>query len=195
MLETDQNQFFESALFQVLGEEAEVKSIHFITGGCINNTIQLITNRGDFFLKWNEESALEMYEQEAKGLELLRKSTTISIPQVLGLGKVENKAFLILEFIEQGFQSENYWADFGTQLAEMHKSATNEKFGLDFNNFIGSLKQGNEPSENWIEFFVEKRLRPQFGLAYYNNVIDVSYLRKLDQLPGGFGANFPQRKT
>ncbi len=107
MLQTDQNQFFESAIFQTTGEEVEVKFIHFITGGCINNTIQLNTNRGEFFLKWNEESALEMYEQEAKGLELLRENSSITIPQVLGLGKVENKAFLLLEFIDQGFPRAN----------------------------------------------------------------------------------------
>ncbi|MFT5617649.1 MAG: protein-ribulosamine 3-kinase [Arenicella sp.] len=194
MLETDQNQFFESAIFQAIGEEAEVKFIHFITGGCINNTIQLNTNRGEFFLKWNEESSLEMYEKEVKGLEVLRANSSITIPQVLGLGKVENKAFLLLEFIDEGFQSPTYWTDFGRKLAEMHKSTTSDKFGLDFNNFIGSLQQNNEFHVDWIEFFVEKRLRSQFGLAYYNKLIDVSYLRKLDQLPQALERIFPKEK-
>jgi fructosamine-3-kinase len=194
VLDTDQNQFFESAIFQTIGEDVEVKFIHLITGGCINNTIQLNTNKGDFFLKWNEESALEMYEQEVKGLELLRGNSSITIPEVLGLGKIENKAFLLLEFINEGFQSPTYWTDFGVQLAQMHKSAINDNFGLDFDNFIGSLKQSNDYHENWIEFFVEKRLRSQFGLAYYNNLIDISYLRKLDKLPQALERIFPKEK-
>ncbi len=63
-----------------------------------------------------------------------------------------------------------------------------------FNNFIGSLQQNNEFHENWIEFFVEKRLRPQFGLAYYNKLIDVSYLRHLDKLPQALERIFPKEK-
>lgn len=40
----------------------------------------------------------------------------------------------------------------------MHQQ-THPKFGLEFDNYIGSLQQSNEQNKNWDDFFIQKRLQ------------------------------------
>jgi fructosamine-3-kinase len=182
-LEIDQNQFFESALFQCLGNNVKVEEIQFESGGCINNALKLITNKGIFFFKYNIEKPIEMFENEAKGLSLLKEHFPSTVPDVIGFGKVMDKSFLVLEYIQSRFPQKNYWKRLGESLAEMHQKNISQLHGLSFNNFIGSIPQQNLPmTDNWEEFFVEKRLRTSFGLAFYHGLIDESYMRLLDKL-------------
>ena len=192
MIETDQNVFFETAIFQSVGKEVDIRFIHFITGGCINQTIQLDTDQGSFFLKWNEEPMLEIFEKEAKGLRLLKENSSLTVPEVLGVGKIEQKSYLLLELVGYGPERPDYWETLGHQLAEMHQSTTNTQFGLEFNNYIGKLEQNNEFHDNWLSFFMEKRLRAQFGLAYYNGLIEKEFMRKLDALETRLEGFFPE---
>ena len=191
MFDHNQNQFFESAIFQSTGLQTEIQFIHFVTGGCINQTIHLQTSKGHFFLKWNEQESLDMFEKEAKGLKLLKEHAHMTVPEVIGTGKIENKAFLLLEYIDSYPAKTNYWEQFGEALAELHK-CSNKSYGLDFDNYIGSLPQKNEPEQDWLDFFIEKRLRVQFGLAYYNGLIGKAYLEKLDQLAIKLADFFPK---
>lgn len=181
MLETNQSQFFEAALFQTLGSPTQVDSIQFVSGGCINNAIRLNTSKGPFFLKWNESQPAYMFEAEAKGLALLASANAVRIPEVIGHGEVAEKSYLLLEFIDSRPPAKGYWERFGEELAKLHRQQTSH-YGLDFENYMGSLNQQNTPHDKWVDFFVEKRLRPQFGMAFYHHKIPENYLRKLDKL-------------
>ena len=47
----------------------QVVSVKTVSGGCINTCVQLQTNGGIFFVKWNRKDAFPgMFEAEAKGL-------------------------------------------------------------------------------------------------------------------------------
>jgi fructosamine-3-kinase len=183
MFETDQNQFFESALFESLGEQHTVLSIHFITGGCINNTLKLETNKGVFFIKWNEshDQESDMFEKEAEGLNLLRSSNAIKVPEVLGKGKIGTKNYLLLEFIPKQAPCKDFWQDFGTSMAHLHQT-THQYYGLCYTNYIGRLPQKNDWQDQWIDFFIENRLEVQLGLAIYNRYIDQDFAKRFRQL-------------
>lgn len=191
MFQDNNKQFFDAVICQSIGREVQIQSIDLVTGGCINQTICLKTDIGQFFLKWNEQQALDMFRQEAKGLDLLRDHCKMTIPQVIGLGEFEDKAYLLLSYIESCPEKPDYWEEFGQQLAEVHR-ISQPNFGLSFNNYIGSLPQNNESDKTWLTFFIEKRLRVQFGLAYYNGLIDKSYLKKLDLLQKRLEGFFPE---
>ncbi|MCS7003787.1 MAG: fructosamine kinase family protein [Cytophagales bacterium] len=183
--------FFESALLQC-GILAEVQSYEFVAGGCINVAAKVQTNKGTFFIKWNEhENAIEMFDAEAKGLETLKKTNTFRVPEVIGVGKVVEKSFLLLEYIGFGVKRKDFWEIFGWQLAQLHRN-TSSQFGLHFDNFIGSLPQKNTFHDSWHTFYFEERLRPQMELAYYQQLIDKSYLYKLDKLEKATEDLFPQ---
>ncbi|MCS6832155.1 MAG: fructosamine kinase family protein [Flammeovirgaceae bacterium] len=179
--ETNQYQFFESALFHSLGYSVKIENFYFESGGCINNALRLQTSRGTFFFKYNIDKPLEMFETEAKGLALLKESSCFTVPEVIGYGRWMDKSYLVLEFIVSRSPHKNYWKEMGEKLAQLHRQ-THPFFGLSFDNFIGALPQRNEPHANWESFFISQRLRPLFERAYYHGLIDESYLRLIDRL-------------
>jgi len=105
-----------------------------------------------------------MFDAEAKGLKLLRNANAIEIPTVIGIGEDDDNQFILLDFIEQGPQTRSYWKDLGVRLANLHKTTTLH-FGLDHDNYIGSLRQFNPTSQSWIDFFVHQRLNVQLKFA------------------------------
>ncbi len=155
--------FIQTVLKSTIGSACQLIESHFVAGGCINNTLKLVTTQGPFFLKWKQEEP-ELFVKEARGLEVLKKLSPINVPQVLACGRESNKDYLLLEFIEKGPLSSTFWADFGKNLAEQHKQ-THEYFGLDHDNHIGRLPQSNSARRNWVDFFIHERLEPQLKLA------------------------------
>lgn len=185
------NDFFEAAIYQSTGQEAQIKFIHFVTGGSINQTVQLETTKGSFFLKWNEHRMQDAFEKEAKGLLLLRSNTPLKVPEVLGVGSVVEKSYLLLEFIDSHAYKKDYWIVLGEGLALLH-GHTQKEFGLDFDNYIGTLPQHNTPYKDWLDFFIEKRVRPQFGIAYYRDTIDKDFYSRVDALHQRLQDFFPK---
>lgn len=145
--------------------QTELKAFSFCGGGCINNGGKLVTGRCVYFLKWNNREKFPgMFEAEAKGLKLLAVPKVIHIPEVILSGETDHWQFLLLEFIDEKEKTSAYWHNLGTQLAALHRN-TSDQFGLDHDNYIGSLPQINTPVENWIDFFAEQRLDVQIKLA------------------------------
>lgn len=180
-LHITQIQFFESILFEGLGHEVVVDGYQFLSGGNINNAVRVDTDEGFFFIKWNENEQEDIFICEANGLELLRSTYEVHVPEVIGYGHKLQKSYLILEYISSPQQKVNYWEDFGASLAHMH-GHTCSKFGLAYDNYIGSLRQSNDFSASWIDFFIEKRLKAQAGLALYNGEMPKSLYEKFTDL-------------
>jgi fructosamine-3-kinase len=151
-------------LEEILGEEARV--ISGIGGGSIADSNIIETSSGKrFFLKTGFSSS--MFINEANGLKELRKPGCIKIPEVIAA----DRDFLLLELVTPGQRMKNFWEVFGRQFAEMHKF-TARSYGFYENNYIGATPQMNIPSEseqnNWVEFYLNKRLGFQIELAEKN---------------------------
>ncbi|GAB4040036.1 fructosamine kinase family protein [Spirosoma jeollabukense] len=173
----EQFSFFESILFLALGQTVEVIEMQFLSGGDINTSAQVFSSEGVFFVKWNQMDQSQhvlgkptMFEAEARGLDLLRHTGALHIPKVIGHGQHQDKAYLILDYIDPGKPTETYWETLGQSLAVLH-SHTQPKFGLHFDNYIGSLPQDNTLTTNGLDFFFEHRLLPQAGLALYKELL------------------------
>lgn len=173
--------FFENALQKCLNKDVKVIEYHSISGGCINNTARLNTSARPFFIKWNEVNKGDLFSAEAKGLQMLYNTKTISIPEVIGFGKLETKTFLILEFIESQLPGTQFWEELGSSLSELHK-ITNNCYGLDHDNYIGSLHQKNGFTTSWVQFFIENRLDIQIELAYHKGYISESFIKKFKNI-------------
>lgn len=159
-----------------------VRDFNFASGGCINNGGRVATTNDVFFLKWNDRMQFPgMFEAEAKGLSLLRRSSPLVAPEVLLSGQAESYQFLLMEYIDEGRRASSYWRDLGVGLAALH-NARSKEFGLDHDNYIGSLPQHNKPSGSWVEFFVEQRLRVQLQIALDKGAFDESSSRKFEEL-------------
>ena len=140
-------------------------SVKPVSGGSINDSFKLATDAGHFFIKMNSASQYPgMFEAEVKGLELLEAPGVIRIPRPVLCTKYGDNAYLIMEFIDEGGEGGNSWKKFGKQLADMHRQS-HSGFGLDHQNYIGSLEQSNNLKNTWAEFFAAERIEPQLKLA------------------------------
>lgn len=101
--------------------------------------------------------------KEAKGLKLLEKNIEeikgFKTPEILKVSKKE----LHLEKINEINPKPEHMSLFGEHLAKLHQKRFT-KYGLNFDNFIGLNPQINICSENWGEFFYEKRLLFQVNM-------------------------------
>jgi len=152
-------------LQSLTNQPGEIISTKPLSGGSINNALKVETNQGVFFLKYNKAARFpQMFEKEAKGLNVLRNTGTIDVPEVLHAGEAGDRAYLLLSFINSSGMSPDFWELFGKRLTALH-SHTTAQFGLDHDNFMGSLYQSNHFHEKWDEFFIHERLEPQVRMA------------------------------
>lgn len=169
-------------LKETLQDEVLLKDFTPINGGCISNGGKLHTSKGIFFLKWNHASKFPfMFEAEAKGLSLLYDSNSIRIPTVVGVGETKAYQFILMEFIERHSKASDYWESLGTSLSLLHKK-NSAAYGLDHDNYIGSLPQYNTIKKSWIEFFTTHRLQVQLKIAIDSKTISLSHLNKFETL-------------
>ncbi|UJH92837.1 fructosamine kinase family protein [Antarcticibacterium sp. 1MA-6-2] len=144
----------------------EILRASTLAGGDINEVFQITTAAGEkFAVKLNDPVKYPgMFLAEKTGLEALRETKIFTVPKVLATGVIENKAYLLLQYINSTSPVEDFWNVFGKKLADLHKK-TNHLFGFDTDNYIGSLPQKNGHCSTASEFYISQRLEPQFRLA------------------------------
>src|SRR6187549_28074 len=131
-----------------------------VHGGDINKAYCLFTSTGKCFLKVNDKNEYPlMFEREANGLDKLREHCTLIIPGVIKHGSCGDQQYLLLEWLEKGIPKKDMWKEFGQGLALMHKRPQ-EYFGLNEDNYIGSLNQNNDRYSEWHSFYAECRIMP-----------------------------------
>jgi len=174
--------------------DVSIQSFSPAAGGCINSGGKLDTSLGRYFLKWNDAARYpRMFEKEAAGLTMLAERKAIRIPKVAQLGEAGRYQFLLLEYIESISKSKDYWETTGRQLARLHHHKL-DAFGLDHDNYMGSLHQRNAPQPTWVEFFIEERLKVQLNLASATGMVSADTLKKFDVLFSKLPALLPEEK-
>ena len=159
------------AVRAVCGEGITVRSRVPSTGGDINRGWTLaLSDGGRIFMKENRRENLGFFTAEAKGLEVIRQTGAVRVPEVLALGTDGENACLLLEDIEPGRGGRASSEELGRGLARMHRADTKAlvpggKFGFSEDNYIGAGAQINTPKQTWREFFIRCRLLPQFRRA------------------------------
>lgn len=165
---TDQrNQRISALIAQATGEAASpVVATHACSGGCIHRAEIVTLASGQRFFVKSSRNARTMFETEADGLNALAATQTLATPGVIALGQlVQDEDCLILEAIDQGQPEKDFFEQFGSTFARMHRHQAHDRYGFDNDNFLGSNHQSNEWSADWAEFFGRRRLGFQLQLA------------------------------
>ncbi len=162
-----------------LEEDVSVRQTRRIAGGDCSQAFGLtLTNGSQLFMKLNTMENIAYFASEALGLSAIAKTKAIQTPQIFGYGtdKERQCAFLFLEWIATENRKAADWEAFGHQLADFHRAATAEyvpggNYGFLEDNFIGAGEQINTVRNDWISFFRDCRLEPQFQKAagYFNS--------------------------
>ena len=167
-----------------------------LTGGCISDAALVTLEDGRQYFVKSSLHDLAVYEAEQNGLEAIRATQTLRVPEIIGLGKTEcGISFFILEAIESGNTTATSEIEFGRRLAQMHRKTRAARFGYPQSNFIGSTAQLNTWATNWQTFFVESRLRPQIRMAQNRELTTPLFNRHADQLLSKMGNFLPNSSS
>ena len=108
-------------------------------------------------------------EAEKEGLEALRATATVRVPAFVEEGRDEQRAWLLLEWLELSPLGAASGAALGEALAALHR-VPQQRFGWARDNFIGASPQPNGWSDDWLAFWRERRLVAQLRLAARNRL-------------------------
>jgi fructosamine-3-kinase len=153
-----------------------------VSGGSINNSFLIDASGSRYFCKINSATKFpQLFQKEAQGLELLGKNSTLAVPGVIDCFEAEEYQVLLLEWIDEGERDQNFWKKFGEGLSRLHR-CEGYAFGLDHDNYMGSLPQANATSDSWIHFFRERRLEPLVELCMDEGLLTNRERRQFESL-------------
>jgi protein-ribulosamine 3-kinase len=167
---------------------AKVETSFATSGGSINQTQLLnLTNGQRIFLKQNPSPPTDFFLAETRGLKLLAQAKNgPRIPKPVAVQSGPHPTFLLLEYIENSSEDENFAERLARSLAELHRMSQ-EHYGLDHDNYIGSTPQKNALEKDGIVFFREQRIDFQRQLARRSGLLPVAIDKKLDSLCDDLG--------
>lgn len=163
---------------------AAIVECEAVGGGCISNATRVKSESGDFFLKWSNGEAAKTFPTEASSLAAMhRVQTDLIIPEAILARDASDgtPGVLLMNWIDSGTKSKDFWEVFGRGLAQMHRS-TVSRYGFAEDNFIGRIPQRNTWEDSWVTFFREHRLEPQVARARKNRRWEASWDKPLDRL-------------
>lgn len=175
------NASLRAAVAERLGED--VTAVRPVGGGSINEAYRCDLRSRTVFVKTNRGSDRTMFPAEARGLAWLAEPGVIRIPEVYATSEADGTGpqFIVMEYLDSAPRCADFDERLGRELAALHRSGP-DRFGLDHDNFIGSLPQYNEPRETWAEFYRDKRLIPQLEMARERGLADADLERRFEQL-------------
>ncbi|MDH5300625.1 MAG: fructosamine kinase family protein [Gammaproteobacteria bacterium] len=152
---------------EVTLEQFDFVAARRVGGGDINDAWVLQGKEQSYFVKLNDAALLDMFEAEFEALKAMLATDTIRVPQVYCTGILDDKAFVLMEYLELSGRGSPQ--QLGEQLAAMHR-VTQSRFGWWRDNTIGATPQKNEENADWIAFYGQQRLAWQLKLLRDNGV-------------------------
>jgi fructosamine-3-kinase len=160
-----------------------------VSGGMVNSAARVETNAGPVFVKWKQNAPPRLFSCEAEGLRALSGASMLRIPEVLLVSDddaASRPPFLVLEWLE--CRPPRNPASFAERLAQgvaaLHAGnrASDGRYGLDYDNYLGSLEQRNTKSGSWPEFYRDRRLGEMLRLGRQNGWLSTPRQRALAKL-------------
>lgn len=151
---------------RVTGQPFDLQDRRSVGGGSINQAFRITDGDRDYFLKLNRAAQYAMFEAEALGLRAMADTQTIRVPKPICWGTADGSCYIVMEYLPLGNNSRDSWYQMGQDLAAMHRVSSDRGFGWQRDNTIGDTPQKNPWTADWVEFYVEHRLRYQFQLAH-----------------------------
>jgi protein-ribulosamine 3-kinase len=181
-----------AAIAQATEEAFEITRLTPVGGGCIHTALRIegetAAGPKSYFAKLNDAAHAAMFEAEADGLAALGQSRALAVPRVVATGRDDERAWLVLEWLDLSPLDASSGRALGTALAALHR-APRERFGWPRDNFIGSNPQVNGWSDDWHAFWRDRRLHAQLRLAAHRR-LPSKLIERGERLAADCGAFF-----
>jgi fructosamine-3-kinase len=161
---TDPTPAIAEAIARATGRPFAVRARRDAGGGCINSALVLEGADASYFVKLNRAERLAMFEAEAEGLAELAAARALRVPRPLCTGRAGDASYLVLEHLPLGHGETASLERLGRGLAALHRVHA-PRYGWKRDNTIGSTPQPNAWSDDWLEFWRDRRLGHQLELA------------------------------
>jgi len=148
------------AVTETLGLSIGQVHVRPVSGGSIARSFRLEDSRRRLFVKVLGADEADILDAECDGLARLREAGAIRVPVVAGQGRVDDSAWLALEWLEMRRPDAECFARMGVALGRLHENQS-DRYGLGIDNYLGRTPQLNTPSDIWSDFFLDCRLVPQ----------------------------------
>ncbi|CCJ97865.1 fructosamine kinase family protein [Cronobacter malonaticus] len=156
------------AITRLLNEQlgaGEISQRTELPGGEIHAAWRIDWAGRAIFVKCDDSTLLPCFTAEADQLNLLARSKTVTVPEVLGVGSDREYSFLLLEYLPpKPLDAHNAFL-LGQQLARLHQWSEQPQYGLDYDNHLSTTPQPNAWQRRWASFFAEQRIGWQLELA------------------------------
>ena len=148
-------------------------------GGSINSVFLCELEKCKVILKINNSLKFPgIFEKEKKGLLKLNKCG-VETPKIIFERVKDSLAFLALEYIPN--KNFGNWELFGKKLGILHTN-NNEFIGLEYDNYIGSLKQINKTENNWKDFYSNQRILYFTKFAFNKGLLSKTDSKKIEKI-------------
>lgn len=148
-----------------IGQPFEIEKKIPIDSGDINECYFISCGDVQYFVKVNSREHLFAYKAEAESLRHLHQTGKMSVPGIIYMGIIKEKAFLVLDYIPMQPLDDECAYLLGKELASLHQWGDQLEFGFDIDNFVGSTEQRNSWHRKWAPFFADHRIGFQLKLA------------------------------
>lgn len=158
--------------------DVEVLASSVVGGGDFASSHRLELADGQIlFAKTHSNPPPGFFSTEAAGLEWLRSTGTVAVPELLHVS--DAPPLLVLEWVEEG-QSPDEDA-LGRALAALH-AVEFETFGRPDGRTTGSLALPNDPIDSWAKFLAERRLLPLARIAMDRRSLSPDTISRIEAL-------------
>ncbi len=154
----------EAAIREAIAAPFTIESRAASGGGCINECHIARGQGRAYFVKLNTPDKAPMFSAEAAALDEIGRTQAIRVPRPVCHGAGPAASWIVLEHLELMPAGDKSMRALGASLARLHR-VTSRQYGWSRDNTIGSTPQVNAPADDWVEFWRERRLGFQLGLA------------------------------
>ena len=168
-----------------------MRSARKVTGGYESSSFKLTTSRASYFVKWSPDGK---FAEEQRGLELIRATGTIRVPNVLAARDAEDgePGFLVQEWLEppKGDPlAQRTGTQLGEALARLHLAPAPIE---------GYARRLDEPHTSWVDCYRDGCLRPAIEEAARRGQMPAARRASLERLMGrldGLLGDVPRRPS
>jgi len=157
-----------------------VTDIAPLGGGCVSAVYDVRLGDGRHVVAKVDESRSDTLATEGFMLRYLAAQTALPVPAVVA----EGSGVLLTEYIEGDSRFDGAAeADAAERLAALH-ALTAPTFGFERDTLIGGLRQPNNPTAVWLDFFAEQRLIFMAGQAARAGRLPAATRARVERLAG-----------
>lgn len=168
------------------GDLSPIRDVKPVNQGGVSDTSYLLSDQGEYFLKWNETPWFGTFTTEAFHLSLLRQTETVRVPNVIAFAESQNgsPAWMLQEWIggasvEQ--ERDRLGSQLGEKIAALHRVSVRET-ATGYGYVTHDAGSVHYPDHEWSTFLYEAHLRHHIEQARSQNRWSSQRNQRVDHL-------------